>query len=121
MEKAAERTVPTWQAFETLRQDRRSSQRGLISHISHFSRESTTTEGEHLMPTITTKDGTQIYYKDLGHRTARRLQSWLASQARMHGKTRCCFWVLGDTVRSPIDRRGHGRSERLHQRSKVSA
>ncbi len=34
------------------------------------------------MTTITTKDGVEIFYKDLGQRSAHRVQPWLAAVGR---------------------------------------
>jgi hypothetical protein len=36
-------------------------------------------EGITGLPTITTKDGTEIFYKDSGKRAAHRVQPWLAA------------------------------------------
>jgi hypothetical protein len=47
-------------------------------------------EGITGLPTITTKDGTEIFYKDSGKRAAHRVQPWLAAFRRTIGTLRCC-------------------------------
>ena len=43
-------------------------------------------KGEESMPTITVKDGTEIYFQGLGKRAARRLQPWLAPERGRLGR-----------------------------------
>ena len=61
------------------------------------------------MPRITTKDGTQIYYKDWGNGTTRRFQPWLAFERRCLGRPDVFLAAHGYRCIAH-DRRGHGRS-----------
>ena len=61
------------------------------------------------MTTITTKDGTQIYYKDWGKgQPVVFSHGWPSRRTR--GKTRCSFWPAHGYRCIAHDRRGHGRS-----------
>ena len=61
------------------------------------------------MSTITTKDGTEIYYKDWGNGTAHRVQPRLAASADDWDAQMMFFLNHGYRVIAH-DRRGHGRS-----------
>jgi non-heme chloroperoxidase len=71
-------------------------------------------EGEHPMPTITTNDGTQIYYKDWGPRNAQPLvfhHGWPLSADDWDTQL---LYFLNEGYRVIAhDRRGHGRSSQV--------
>ena len=85
--------------------------------------EPTTRNGNHTMPTITTRDGTEIFYKDWGPKDAQPIvfhHGWPLSADDWDNQM---LFFLGKGFRVIAhDRRGHGRSsqtdtgnERQHQ------
>ena len=61
------------------------------------------------MPTVTTNDGVEIFYKDWGSGPADRVQSRLAAVRRRLGRADAVLPAQGYRVIAH-DRRGHGRS-----------
>ena len=63
------------------------------------------------MPTITTTDGTEIFYKDWG--SGQPIVFSMAGRSRpTTGTPKCCFFLQQGYRVIAHDRRGHGRSTR---------